>query len=160
MSSTFSARVFDAMNSSKIVRFSAYAGRVGFGDASHVLGYLHRLVLVQRAEVKHVPVVGNLFDKPRELVLELGIENGVVFEDQNVVRAGIARFADDLHVTQQAAVRARGMRPAGRCFDSVAVDRGKTFDAFEAVTGEFSPGASPAFGASIEIDANDFCEQD
>jgi hypothetical protein len=47
-----------------------------------------------------------------------------------------------------------------RLFDNVAIDRGKTFDRHEPVTSEFSLNASPAIGASIEIDADSFCEQD
>jgi hypothetical protein len=62
-------------------------------------------------------------------------------------------------VAQQAAVGARGVSPVGRPLDTLAVYGGETCCRRQPVTSEFSLGASPPIRASIEIDADDFCEQ-
>ena len=125
-----------------------------------MLGNLRWLIFVKRAEVQHVPVVRHFRAEAGKLALKLRIEHRVVFEDQHAGRVGSLRFADDFDVTEQAAVSAGAVSPAGGLRDSLAVDGREALHVMNAVTRELSVYTLPALGPSIEIDTDDFFEQD
>src|SRR5262249_34119355 len=105
-------------------------------------------------EKQNVPIGGYLVDTEAKLLLKLISKNNIILEDKNARGAPCLGLANYLHVTQQASISARCMRPTCRQRDTVTVKRREPLGRRYSVLSEFALHLLPALGPSIQVDAH------
>src|SRR5215212_2125634 len=116
--------------------------------------YRNWWVTVKSTEVKHVPIVRQLFDVLRKGAIEVGREYDVVLNYQHAVSFVLISILNHREVALQTRVRTRKIVPTGGNVDGQSVERAKPCDIRYPMVCKPRLHSSPTIAAPFQVNAD------
>src|SRR5215831_13165064 len=110
--------------------------------------------MVQTAEKEHIPIPGQVLNTLAELLIELFIEQNVIFHYQDVLASLSAGVGYNRKMTLETTISTRRLRPSRRDLHLGTIHGGKPFHRPKIEFRKSRLHARPLFRSAVEIDTD------